>query len=640
MESLSNQNYDEIYKRSLDDPISFWGDAAKGIVWEKPWDSVLDSTNPPFHRWFKGGTLNTCYNAVDRHVDEGYGEQVAIIYDSPATGGSKQNITYKELQGQVARLAGAIRNLGVSKGDTVIIYMPMMPEAVVAMLACARIGAIHSVIFGGFSAQELAVRIDDCAPRLIMSASCGVESNRIIDYKALLDDAIGTAVHKVPNCLILQRPQQHCALVSDRDHDWTETIAAAQAVPCEMVASDHPLYILYTSGTTGQPKGIVRDHGGHCVALRWTMSNFYNTKPGDIFWAASDIGWIVGHSYIVYAPLLNRNTTIIFEGKPVGMPDAGTFWRIVNEYNVKTLFTAPTALRAIKKEDPGGELAKDYDLSCLESLFLAGERCDPDTINWASEHLQCDVVDHWWQTETGWVIAGNPLGIEKFPIKLGSSTKPMPGYDLHILSDDGQQLSAGEFGNIVIKLPLPPGSMLSLWGSDERFKQAYMERYPGYYLTGDAGMIDDDGYVHIMSRIDDVINVAGHRLSTAAMEEVLIAHKDVAESAVFGVIDPLKGELPLGLVVLNSGVNTDIDELCIELMQRVRNVIGPVAAFKLVTTISRLPKTRSGKILRGTMRKIANNEEWVMPATIEDPTAISEVSKALSRLGYPQEFHQ
>lgn len=635
-----SDSYSKVYNRSLNDPNGFWSDIAKDIVWEKPWDTVLDSDNPPFYRWFKGGMLNTCYNAVDRHVDEGFGDQLAIIYDSPATGGNKQKITYGELQDKVARLAGAIRTLGVEKGDTVIIYMPMVPEAVMAMLACARIGAIHSVIFGGFAPKELAERIDDCDPKLILSASCGVEPNRTIDYKALLDGALGIAVHKVPKRMILQRAQQISALVSTNDHDWEEMTAAAQAVPCVMVESEHPLYILYTSGTTGQPKGIVRDHGGHCVALRWTMSNFYNAKPGDVFWAASDIGWIVGHSYIVYAPLLNRNTTIVFEGKPVGMPDAGTFWRIVSEYNVKTLFTAPTALRAIKKEDPNGELTKDYDLSCLESLFLAGERCDPDTIHWASEHLKCDVVDHWWQTETGWVIAGNPLGIEKFPIKLGSSTKPMPGYDLQILSDDGQQLSSDELGNIVVKLPLPPGSMLSLWGSDERFKQAYMERYPGYYLTGDAGMIDDDGYVHIMSRIDDVINVAGHRLSTAAMEEILIGHKDVAEAAVFGVTDPLKGELPLGLVVLNSGVDTDIDELCIELIQRVRNVIGPVAAFKLVTTISRLPKTRSGKILRGTMRKIANNEEWVMPATIEDPTAIAEVSEALRHLGYPQDVQE
>ena len=632
-----SDTYDQIYNRSLDDPNRFWGDVAEEIVWEKRWDKVLDSDNPPFHRWFKGGMLNTCYNAVDRHVDEGFGNQTAIIYDSPATGGNKQKITYRELRDQVARLAGAIRTLGVDKGDTVIIYMPMVPEAVMAMLACARIGAIHSVIFGGFAPKELAERIDDCCPKLILSASCGVEPNRTIDYKALLDGALGIAEHKVSNRMILQRPQQYSALVSTRDHDWAKTTAAAQPVPCVMVESDHPLYVLYTSGTTGQPKGIVRDHGGHCVALRWTMSNFYNAKPGDVFWAASDIGWIVGHSYIVYAPLLNRNTTVVFEGKPVGMPDAGTFWRIVNEYNVKTLFTAPTALRAIKKEDPNGELAKNYDLSCLEALFLAGERCDPDTIHWATEHLRCDVIDHWWQTETGWVIAGNPLGIEKFPIKLGSSTKAIPGYDIQILSDEGEQLSRGILGNLVVKLPLPPGSMLTLWGGDERFKQTYMERYPGYYLTGDAGMIDDDGYVHIMSRIDDVINVAGHRLSTAAMEEVLVGHRDVAEAAVFGVADQLKGELPLGLVVLNSGVDTDVDELCAELIQRVRNAIGPVAAFRLVTSISRLPKTRSGKILRGTMRKVANAEEWTMPATIEDPAAMTEVTEALRRVGYPQD---
>lgn len=630
-----NDKYEEIYHRSLNDPDGFWGEAAEDIVWEKRWDSVLNAENPPFYRWFKGGLLNTCYNAVDRHVDEGYGEQDAIIYDSPATGGNKRKITYKELQEQVARLAGAIRTLGVSKGDTVIIYMPMIPETIMAMLACARIGAIHSVVFGGFAPKELSERIDDCKPKLILSASCGVEPNYTIDYKAMLDGALGIAAHKVPNCMILQRKQQYSALVKTSDHDWAETTAAAQPVSCVMVESDHPLYILYTSGTTGQPKGIVRDHGGHTVALRWTMRNFYNVEPGEVYWAASDIGWIVGHSYIVYAPLLNRNTTVVFEGKPVGMPDAGTFWRVINEYNVKTLFTAPTALRAIKKEDADGELTKKYDLTCLKALFLAGERCDPDTIHWAREHLHCDVVDHWWQTETGWVIAGNPLGIKNFPIKLGSSTKPIPGYDIQILNDQGEQVPPDELGNIVVKNPLPPGTMLTLWGSDERFKQTYMDRFPGYYLSGDSGMIDEDGYVHIMSRIDDVINVAGHRLSTGAMEEVLSGHKDVAEAAVFGVKDALKGEIPMGLVVLNLGVETDIEELCAELVQRIRSIIGPVAAFKSVTPISRLPKTRSGKILRGTIRKIANGKEWAMPATIEDPAVMTEVNEALSRMGYP-----
>ncbi|MFT5395440.1 MAG: propionyl-CoA synthetase [Gammaproteobacteria bacterium] len=630
-----NDKYEEIYNRSIKDPDGFWGEAAEDIIWEKRWDTVLNAENPPFYRWFKGGMLNTCYNAVDRHVDDGYGEQDAIIYDSPATGGYKQKITYSELQDQVARLAGAISTLGVNKGDTVIIYMPMIPEAIMAMLACARIGAIHAVVFGGFAPKELSERIDDCKPKLVLTASCGVEPNRTIDYKAMLDGALGIATHKVPNSVILQRKQQYSALVSTTDHDWAEITKAAHAIPCVMVESDHPLYILYTSGTTGQPKGIVRDHGGHTVALRWTMDNFYNVKPGEVYWAASDIGWIVGHSYIVYAPLLNRNTTVVFEGKPVGMPDAGTFWRVINEYNVKTLFTAPTALRAIKKEDPDGLLTKKYDMSCLESLFLAGERCDPDTIHWAIEHLNCEVVDHWWQTETGWVIAGNPLGIQKFPIKFGSSTKPIPGYDIQVLDDDGKHLQENELGNIVIKLPLPPGTMLTLWGSDERFKQVYMERYPGYYLSGDSGMIDEDGYVHVMSRIDDVINVAGHRLSTGAMEEVLIGHKDVAEAAIFGVADPLKGEVPLGLVVLNTGVDYDTEELCTELIQRVRNIIGPVAAFKLVTPVSRLPKTRSGKILRNTMRKIANGEKWEMPATIDDPAIMPEISVALSHLGYP-----
>ncbi len=630
-----NGKYEEIYNRSIKDPDGFWSEAAEDIIWEKRWDTVLNVENPPFYRWFKGGMLNTCYNAVDRHVDDGYGEQDAIIYDSPATGGYKQKITYSELQDQVARLAGAISTLGVNKGDTVIIYMPMIPEAIMAMLACARIGAIHAVVFGGFAPKELSERIDDCKPKLVLTASCGVEPNRTIDYKAMLDGALGIATHKVPNSVILQRKQQYSALVSTTDHDWAEITKAAHAIPCVMVESDHPLYILYTSGTTGQPKGIVRDHGGHAVALRWTMRNFYNVEPGEVYWAASDIGWVVGHSYIVYAPLLNRNTTVVFEGKPVGMPDAGTFWRVINEYNVKTLFTAPTALRAIKKEDADGDLTKKYDLTCLKALFLAGERCDPDTIHWAREQLRCDVVDHWWQTETGWVIAGNPLGIKNFPIKLGSSTKPIPGYDIQIFNDQGEQIPPNELGNIVVKNPLPPGTMLTLWGSDERFKQTYMDRFPGYYLTGDSGMIDEDGYVHIMSRIDDVINVAGHRLSTGAMEEVLSGHKDVAEAAVFGVEDSLKGEIPMGLVVLNLGVETDIEGLCAELIQRVRSIIGPVAAFKSVTSISRLPKTRSGKILRGTIRKIANGKEWAMPATIEDPAVMTEVFDALSRMGYP-----
>ena len=627
-------DYQKIYAESLKDPHAFWERAARDIVWQKPFDKVLDDSEPPFYRWFSGGILNTCENAVDRHVAAGYGDQPAIIYDSPAAD-VKQVISYAELQHEVARLAGALAKRGVGHGDRVIIYMSMTPQAIFAMLACARLGAIHSVVFGGFSAKELAIRIEDAQAKFIMATSCGIEPGRIVDYKKILDDALTLSSHQVSGCVILQRPQQPGALVAGRDEDWEDFIADAEPAPCTPVPATDPLYILYTSGTTGKPKGIVRDNGGHAVALHWTMRHIYDIQPGEVYWAASDIGWVVGHSYMVYAPLFNRNTTIIYEGKPVGTPDAGAFWRVISDYSAAAMFTAPTAIRAIKKEDPDGKLPRDYQMNKLRGQFLAGERCDPDTIEWIAKHLQVPVIDHWWQTETGWAIAANPMGIEPFPVKPGSSAKPMPGYDLQVLDEGGTPLPPGQLGNLAVKLPLPPGTFIDIWGARERMRENYLATYPGYYLTGDSGMIDSDGDVHVMSRIDDVINVAAHRLSTGQMEEALSRHPDVAEAAVFGVADDFKGELPLGLVVLNSTATKDHEHIKKELITAVREEIGAVAAFKLVAIVARLPKTRSGKILRGTMRKIANGEEYAMPATIDDPAILDEITAALLTLNYP-----
>jgi propionyl-CoA synthetase len=625
--------FDEVYTRSLRDPAGFWAEAAEAIHWERRWDRVLDDSRPPFYRWFTGGRLNTCYNAVDRHVEGGRGEQAAVIYDSPVTGTVK-SLTYRELQDQVARFAGVLRAEGAGAGDRVIIYMPMVPEALIAMLACARIGAIHSVVFGGFAAHELATRIDDAKPRLMVSASCGIEAGRVIAYKPLLDAAIASAGHKPERCIILARPQAKAELTPGRDLDWDEAMAGARPAECVPVAATDPLYILYTSGTTGQPKGIVRDHGGHAVALHWSMKNVYDVDPGEVYWAASDVGWVVGHSYICYAPLLHGNTTIVYEGKPVGTPDPGAFWRVIAQHKVAALFTAPTAFRAIKKEDPRGTFIGRHDLSAFRTLFLAGERCDPDTLRWAETMLKRPVIDHWWQTETGWAIAANCWGIERLPVKPGSPTRAVPGYDVRVLDEEGREQKAGEIGAIVIRLPLPPGCLPTLWQNEQRYHDSYLSRYDGYYLTGDAGYQDEDGYLYIMSRIDDVINVAGHRLSTGAMEEVLSAHPDVAECAVFGVADELKGELPLGLVVLKAGAARSEEEIRAELIRQVREEIGPVAAFKLVTVVQRLPKTRSGKILRGTMKAIADGKDHKVPATIDDPAILTEVEAALKRLGY------
>jgi propionyl-CoA synthetase len=626
-------DYQGTYARSLKDPDGFWAAAAEALDWERRWDRVLDDSHPPFYRWFTGGQLNTCHNAVDRHVAAGRGEQLAIIHDSPVTK-TIRTLTFAELQGQVARFAGMLRQQGVGQGDRVIVYMPMVPEALIAMLGCARIGAVHSVVFGGFAAHELAARIDDAKPKLVVSASCGVEGARAIAYKPLLDGAIAAASHKPERCVILARPQASAELTPGRDLDWDECLAAATPADCVPVAATDPLYILYTSGTTGQPKGIVRDHGGHAVALHWTMKNIYDVEPGEVYWAASDVGWVVGHSYICYAPLLHGNTTVVYEGKPVGTPDPGAFWRVIAEHGVAALFTAPTAFRAIKKEDPTGSHLGRYDLGRFRTLFLAGERCDPDTLHWAEEKLQRPVIDHWWQTETGWAIAANCWGIERLPVKPGSPTKAVPGWDVQVLDEEGRRQQPGEIGSIVVKLPLPPGSLPTLWQADQRYVDAYLARYKGYYLTGDAGYQDEDGYLFIMSRIDDVINVAGHRLSTGAMEEVLAGHPDVAECAVFGVSDQLKGELPLGLVVLKAGAARPEAEIRQELVARVRGAIGPVAAFKLVAVVERLPKTRSGKVLRGTMKSIADGKQYKVPATIDDPAILTEVEATLQRLGY------
>jgi propionyl-CoA synthetase len=626
--------YAEIHRRSLDAKEAFWAEQAAEIVWTRHWDKVLDDSRPPFYRWFRGGELNTCFNAVDRHVDSGHGDRLALIYDSPLTGGTIRRFTYRELRDEVARFAGVLRGLGVGKGDRVIVYMPMVPEAAIAMLACARIGAVHSVVFGGFAANELAVRIDDCTPKAIVSASCGVEPGRIVEYKPLLDAAIAIARHKPERCVILQRPQHRCALTPGRDVDWQEQMMSVTPVTCVPVAATDPLYILYTSGTTGQPKGVVRDNGGHAVALKASMTTLYDMKPGEVFWAASDVGWVVGHSYIVYAPLFQGCTTLLYEGKPVGTPDAGAFWRVIAEHKVKALFTAPTAFRAIKREDPQGELVKRYDLRHFATLFLAGERCDPDTLLWAQKILGVPVIDHWWQTETGHAIAGNPRGVELFAVKPGSATKPMPGWDVHALDSAGNIVKPGDIGAICCRLPLPPGSFPTLWNAEQRFFDSYLKEFPGWYKTGDAGMVDADGYVHVMTRVDDVINVAGHRLSTGQMEEVLASHPDVAECAVVGVGDELKGQVPLGFVVLKAGVKTGDQQIVGDLVRMVRERIGPVAFFKQAIVVKRLPKTRSGKILRGTMQKIADSEGWKMPATIDDPVILDEITTALKPLGY------
>ena len=624
--------FDSTYKRAMTDRVSFWEDAADGISWDRKWDSVLNDSNPPFYRWFSGGMLNTCYNALDRHVEGGRAEQCAIIYDSPMTD-QVTKFTYLELRDRVALFAGVLASEGVVKGDRVVIYMPMIPEAVVAMLACARLGAVHSVVFGGFAANELAIRIDDAKPKIIVSASCGLEPGRIVKYKPLLDGALNLASHKPDRSIIVQRSALRCTM-GDNDLDWNDVLTKAQPHDCVPVAATDPLYILYTSGTTGQPKGVVRDNGGHAVALNWSMGAIYDVGAGDVYWAASDIGWVVGHSYIVYGPLLVGATSVLYEGKPVGTPDAGAFWRVISDHKVTKLFTAPTAFRAIKREDPSGKLVKEYDLSDLKALFLAGERSDSDTLRWAENHLRVPVVDHWWQTETGWSIAANCLGIEQLPIKHGSPTKPVPGWDLRVLNEAGHENKPGEIGALVARLPLPPGTLLTLWNADERFQEAYLQEFPGYYQTADAGYMDENGYVFVMARTDDIINTAGHRLSTGAMEEVLAAHPDVAECAVIGVADTLKGQVPLGLLVLNVGVNRENDEIADEVVVMVKDTIGPVASFKIATVVQRLPKTRSGKVLRGTMQKIADCEPYNMPATIDDPVILDEITSALRLIGY------
>ena len=626
-------SYKKVYNSWKNDPEAFWMTAADAIDWVTKPSKALFADRAPFYEWFSDSEVNTCYNAVDRHVLNERGDQKAIIYDSPMTG-TKYSITFSELLEKVSVLAGALTNIGISKGDRVIIYMPMIPEGIISMLACARIGAIHSVVFGGFAANELAVRIDDAKPKAILAASCGLEPNRIVEYKPLIDQAIELASHKPQTVVIFQRAECKAELVDGRDHDWNVFQENAEKAPCVPVKGSHPAYILYTSGTTGAPKGVVRPTAGHLVALNWTMKNFYNVDPGEVFWAASDIGWIVGHSYICYAPLIHGNTTLVFEGKPVGTPDAGTFWRVISEHKVSNFFTAPTAFRAIKRMDPKGELKKKYDLSNLRALFLAGERADPDTVNWAENLLQIPIIDHWWQTETGYVIAGNPLGIEKLPIKVGSPTVPMPGFDIKVLDRSGSELPAGQLGSIAIKLPLPPGTLPTLWNAQDRFESSYLNTFPGYYETGDAGIIDDDGYIYIMARTDDVINVAGHRLSTGAIEEVLANHPDVAECAVIGVSDNLKGQLPVGFLCLTAGVDRDHMIIETECVEMVRKQIGPVAAFKNALVVDRLPKTRSGKILRGTMVKIANNEEFKLPATIDDPVILQEIEDALIKIGY------
>ena len=626
---------DEVYARWLRDPASFWAEAAEAIHWYKKWDRVLDASRPPFYRWFTGGVVNSCYNSLYWHVENVRAGQPALIYDSPVTQTIKV-FTYRELLDEVSRFAGVLVRKGVQKGDRLIVYMPMVPETVIAMLACARIGAIHSVVFGGFAPHELATRINDARPKLILSASCGIEVDRVVPYKPLLDKAIEIASVKPEQCIVFQRPLERASLVAGRDSDWLELLADAKPVDCVPVAATDPLYILYTSGTTGIPKGVVRDNGGHLVALKWSMKNIYGVEPGKVFWAASDLGWAVGHSYLVYGPLLNGNTTILYEGKPVGTPDPGAFWRVISQHGVSVLFTAPTAFRAIKREDSHGDYIRKYDLSGFRTLFLAGERCDPDTLLWAQKQLKVPVIDHWWQTETGWPIGANCVGLGMLPVKPGSCTKAVPGYDVRVLGEDGQEAPAGQIGNIVIKLPLPPGCLPTLWNNDTGYQKSYLSAYPGYYLTADAGYKDEDGYLWIMSRTDDIINVAGHRLSTGGLEEVLASHPDVAECAVVGIADEIKGEVPLGLIVLKAGVQRSHDEIVTELVERVRERIGPIASFKVAAIVQRLPKTRSGKIVRGTIKKIADGVEYRIPPTIDDAATLDEITACLAALGYPR----
>ncbi len=630
---IVTSRYAETYAAWQRDPEAYWAQAAEDIHWFKRWDKVLDSSRAPFYRWFPGGSVNTCYNALDRHVEAGRGAQAALIYDSPITRVIR-SLTYAELLDQVKLFAGALQAQGVAKGDRVIIYMPAVPEAVIAMLACARIGAIHSVVFGGFAPRELAIRLDDCTPKLIVSASCGIEPTRTIPYKPLLDEAIEIASHKPQGVIVLQRPQVKATLLPGRDHDWDELMARARPADCVPVAATDPLYILYTSGSTGKPKGVVRDNAGHMVGLKWSMHGVYDMKPGEVFWAASDVGWVVGHSYIVYAPLLHGCTTILFEGKPVGTPDAGAFWRVIEQHKVAALFTAPTSFRAIRREDPNGEFIRKYDLSNFRTLFLAGERADPDTVRWAEEQVKKPVIDHWWQTETAWAIAANCMGLGMLPVKHGSPTKAVPGYDVRVFDPAGQEVERGESGAIVVKMPLPPAAMLTLWNNDDGYLSSYMQEYPGWYKTGDAGMQDTDGYLYIMSRTDDVFNVAGHRLSTGSIEEVLASHPAVAECAAIGVRDELKGQVPIGFVVLKAGIDRSEPELRAELVQLVRDQIGAVASFKTALVVKQLPKTRSGKILRGTMRRIADGEPWPMPATIEDPAVLDSITQSLAAEGY------
>jgi propionyl-CoA synthetase len=626
--------YEDVYRRSLEDPEGFWLDAARAIDWERAPTRALDDSAAPLYRWYPDGVLNTCHNALDRHVDGGRGDQTALIHDSPVTG-RVAALTYRQLRDRVARVAGGMRALGVTAGDTVVIYMPMVPEAVEAMLACARIGAVHSVVFGGFAPRELAARIDDARPVLLVTASCGIEGSRVIEYMPLLDDALARAAHPPGRCVVLQRPEATARLTPGRDLEWDEAFAGAEPAGCVPRAATDPLYVLYTSGTTAAPKGVVRDNGGHAVALRWSMEGIFDTGPGEVFWAASDIGWVVGHSYIVYAPLIAGCTTVLYEGKPVGTPDAGAFWRVIAQHGVKALFTAPTAFRAIKKEDPRGELMRPHDLSGFRYLFLAGERLDPDTYHWASDLLGIPVIDHWWQTETGWPVAANCMGLEPLPIKPGSPTKPVPGYDVRILDERGAVAPQGQEGSVVIRLPLPPGTLPTLWGDDARYVDGYLSAHEGYYATGDGGHVDEDGYLYVMGRMDDVLNVAGHRLSTGALEAALAEHPDVAECAVIGVADQLKGHVPVGLVVLKAGAERDPAEIEAELVRLVREEVGAVASLKRVVVVARLPKTRSGKILRRTMRDIADGRPHVVPSTIDDPVILDELSEVLAPAAPP-----